>query len=187
MRIKIIQPLLFLSFLLSACSGANVPHLTPQAEPSASPVPPTARVTVVNVPDPRLTATTFLSDWQGDKYSDMYDMLTSVGQDAITRDKFIQRFVDISINLTLQKVNFEILQSITNPRSAQVAYRLTFKTAILGDLGRDNITMNLSLEKNTWKVQWDDGLIMPELKGGTGFKSNTRSPHGEISTTRMGT
>jgi penicillin-binding protein 2 len=176
MRIKIIQPLLFLSFLLSACSGANVPHLTPQAEPSASPVPPTARVTVVNVPDPRLTATTFLSDWQGDKYSDMYDMLTSVGQDAITRDKFIQRFVDISINLTLQKVNFEILQSITNPRSAQVAYRLTFKTAILGNLGRDNITMNLSLEKNAWKVQWDDGLIMPELKGGNKLQIEYKIP-----------
>jgi len=176
MRIKIIHTLLFLSFLLTACSGANTTYPTSQRDLTTTPVPPTARVTVVTVPDPRLTATTFLSDWQSEKYSDMYDLLTSVGQDAITREKFVQRFVDISVNLTLQKVNFDILQSITNPRSAQVAYRLTFKTAILGDLGRDNITMNLSLEKNTWKVQWDDGLIMPELKGGNRLQIEYKIP-----------
>jgi penicillin-binding protein 2 len=178
MRLKISFTLLILSLILSACASGTATISTPQPTPSASTpsVLPTAGVAVTSVPDPRLTATTFLTDWQAEKFSDMYDMLTGVGQDAITRDKFVQRFIDISVNLTLQKVDFEILQSITNPTSAQVAYRLTFKTAILGDLARDNITMNLSLEKKTWKVQWDDGLIMPELKGGNKLQIEYKVP-----------
>ncbi|HEX7567315.1 MAG TPA: penicillin-binding transpeptidase domain-containing protein, partial [Anaerolineaceae bacterium] len=74
-------------------------------------------------------------------------------------------FTDVAVGLTLQEVNYDILQAITNPSSDQVAYRLTYKTNLFGEMVRDNITMNLSLEKNIWKVQWDDGLIMPELRG----------------------
>jgi len=176
MRTKIIYTICILSMLLSACSSGLVTNSTPTAAPATPTVLPTSVVSVSTVPDPRLTATTFLTDWQNEKYAEMYDMLTTVGQDAITKDKFIQRFVDVSVNLTLQKVNFEILQSITNPKSAQVAYRLTFKTAVMGDLSRDNITMNLSLDKNAWKVQWDDGLIMPELKGGNYLQIEYKVP-----------
>src|SRR5450759_211004 len=165
MRIKIINGLVLLVFLLSACSGGG--GIGPTIQPTATTIPPlpTAHITVVSAPDPRAAAQEFLDDWRSDKYSQMYDLLTSVGKDAITRDKFVQRFTDVAVGLTLQEVNYDILQAITNPSSAQVAYRLTYKTNLFGEMVRDNITMNLSLEKNIWKVQWDDGLIMPELRG----------------------
>ena len=165
MRIKIINGLVLFVFLLSACSGGG--GIGPTIQPTATTIPPlpTAHITVVSAPDPRAAAQEFLDDWRSDKYSQMYDLLTSVGKDAITRDKFVQRFTDVAVGLTLQEVNYDILQAITNPSSAQVAYRLTYKTNLFGEMVRDNITMNLSLEKNIWKVQWDDGLIMPELRG----------------------
>ena len=37
--------------------------------------------------------------------------------------------------------------------------------------------MNLSLEKGDWMVQWDDGLIMPELKGGNTLALDLKVAH----------
>jgi len=176
MRIKIFSCFLFLVFLLAACTGAigATPTLAPTA--TLTPIPPTPQTTIVNAPDPRAAARAFLDDWQADKYADMYNLLTSVGKDAITVAKFTQRFADVAVGLTLQEVDYEILQAITNPTSAQVAYRLTFKTALFSQITRDNITMNLSLEKGAWKIQWDDGLIMPELHGGNYLKLDYKVP-----------
>jgi len=176
MRIKIINGLVLLVFLLSACSGGG--GTGPTIQPTATTIPPlpTARMTIVSAPDPRVAAQEFLDDWRADKYSQMYDLLTSVGKDAITLDKFVQRFTDVAVGLTLQEMNYDILQAITNPSSAQVAYRLTYTTNLFGEMTRDNITMNLSLEKNIWKVQWDDGLIMPELRGGNKLQLDYKVP-----------
>ena len=175
MRTRIIHALLLLTFALSACTGSGV---GPTVQPTATVVPtlPSARSTVISAPDPRQVAGQFLDDWKADKYTDMYTLLTSVGKDAITQDKFVQRFTDVAVGLTLQELDYEILQAITNPSSAQVAYRLTYKTNLFGDMLRDNITMNLSLEKGSWRVQWDDGLIMPELHGGNKLQLDYKVP-----------
>src|SRR5450759_1264 len=111
MRIKIINGLVLLVFLLSACSGGG--GTGPTIQPTATTIPPlpTARMTIVSAPDPRVAAQEFLDDWRADKYSQMYDLLTSVGKDAITRDKFVQRFTDVAVGLTLQEVNYDILQA----------------------------------------------------------------------------
>jgi penicillin-binding protein 2 len=46
---------------------------------------------------------------------------------------------------------------------------------MIGELKRE-ITMNLSLEGDSWKVQWDDALIMPELKGGNRLVMEKKVP-----------
>lgn len=175
MRIKILNIILLLAFALSACTSGGV---GPTVQPSATVVStlPSARSTVVTAPDPRLVARQFLDDWKADKYTDMYTLLTSVGKDAITQDQFVQRFTNVAVGLTLQELDYEILQAITNPASAQVAYRLTYKTNLFGDMSRDNMTMSLSLEKGAWRVQWDDGLIMPELHGGNKLQLDYKVP-----------
>src|SRR5512146_1677837 len=147
MRTKFINGFILFVLILTACTtGGTGPTLQPTS--TATKALPTAIVTVVSVPDPRATAQAFLADWQGDQYADMYGMLTGVGKDAITEEKFIKRYNDVAAGLTLQKVEFEITQAITTPRSAQVAYKVTFKTALMGDISRENILMNLSLENN---------------------------------------
>ena len=62
-----------------------------------------------------------------------------------------------------------------SPRSGQVAYRVNYTTAMVGNLTRE-MTMNLSLENGSWKVQWDDALIMPELKGGNRLSMDITVP-----------
>ncbi len=59
-------------------------------------------------------------------------------------------------------MEYNILSSLTNPQSAQVAFHFVYHTVLFGDLARD-MTANLILENGDWKIQWEDGLILPEL------------------------
>ena len=116
-----------------------------------------------------------MNAWKAEDYQTMYSLLTPASQDALALEKFIQRYNDAAVNMTLQKLDYEILSKLTNPSSAQVAYQVTFHTQMLGDLTRE-MTMNLSLEKGAWRVQWDDGLILPELHGGNTLAMDLKSP-----------
>ncbi len=149
----------------AAPSGTVSTTSTAAADTPTAPLP-TPQVLTTRPPDARSAAQAYLESWQAETYDGMYDMLTSVGQSAITRDDFNALYKKTAINLTLKTLDFEILSSlVNNPESAQVAYRVTFHTAMVGDITRD-ITMNLSLEGGVWRVQWDDGLIMPEMHNG---------------------
>lgn len=179
-RSSILLLILLLTTGLSACSSAGTkvaPGAGSTALPTASQRPlPTLNPTVVHAPDAESAAKTFLQAWQSEDYTAMYAMLTSVSQDALTQDKFTQRYKDAANKMTLQKLDFKILSKMTNPSSAQVAYQVTYHTKMLGDIVRDNLTMNLSLEKGDWRVQWDDGLILPELHGGNTLQMDIKSP-----------
>jgi penicillin-binding protein 2 len=164
-----------LLIFLTACGAASpAPTATPgNATPTSL---PTAHETLIKPPDAQAVAKGWLDAWAKDDYGGMYGMLTRVSQDALTRDKFTARYTDVAINLTLQKLDTQILQALVlSPKSAQVAYQVTFTTAMVGTLKRET-TMNLSLENNAWKVQWDDALIMPELKGGNKLSLDIKVP-----------
>lgn len=169
--------LLILLVLMPACS-ASLPTstLTPTPPNAPTAVLPSPSIHITPAPDPQIVAKAWLDAWAADDYVKMYALLTSVSRDALSVKKFSDRYIDVANNLTLQKLETEILQSLVlSTRSAQVAYRVTFKTAIIGELKRE-ITMNLSLEGNNWKVQWDDALIMPELKGGNRLVMEKKVP-----------
>ncbi len=61
--------------------------------------------------------------------------------------------------------DYEVLSSLVNPYSAEVAFRITYHTALVGDIQRDMVA-RFSLENGEWKLNWEDGLILPELAGG---------------------
>ena len=105
----------------------------------------------------------------------MYAMLAPANQDATPEEQFIKRYRDTAINITLQSLDFEILSALTNLSSAQAAYRVTFTTALLGEMTRE-MNMNLTLIDNTWRVMWEDGMIMPELRGGNQLALDYRVP-----------
>jgi cell division protein FtsI/penicillin-binding protein 2 len=46
-----------------------------------------------------------------------------------------------------------------------VSYRITYHTALVGDIQRD-IVARFALEDGEWKLNWDAALILPELAGG---------------------
>lgn len=178
MRFRV-RNLLFicLILLLVACAPVQPTDSVEQpvaATPSRTPPPP--RVEITRPPNAESAARAFLEAWQVEDYAAMYQMLTSVSQDALDEEKFTRRFIDVANSMTLENLSFEILSTLTNPASAQVAYRVIFHTKMLGDLQGEMTTMNLTLDKGTWRVQWDDGLIMPALRGGNRLELDLKAP-----------
>lgn len=166
---------LLLVFLLGACSRAPS-----NGDPGASVVtpdnlpPPPVRVT--GVPELRPVAEAYLNAWQAEDYQAMYDLLTPVSRDAISMEDFEALYRDVAIKLSLRELKYSVLSTFTNPTTAQVAFRVTFETALLGDITRDNVVMNLKLEKDGWQVQWDESIILPELSGGNRLHLDIKIP-----------
>ncbi len=157
------------SLFLSGCSliparKAESTTIPPTEVPSATPLPnPVAQIT--EVPPAEDTAKSFLEAWKKESYVDMYNLLTSGSRDAITYDDFLKRYTDTSTTMTLKDLNYEITSTLTDPAHSQIGYHVTFSTNAVGDFSRD-MEMNLVLDAGSWKIQWEDGMIMPELRGG---------------------
>jgi cell division protein FtsI/penicillin-binding protein 2 len=140
-----------------------------------TPTKPSPIVSITHAPDAQAAVRTFLEFWKNEDYTSMYQMLTKVSQDTINQDDFTQRYQDTRTNLSLKDLEFEILSTLTNPFTAEVAYRVTFHTFLVGDLQRDMVA-RLSLESGEWRIQWEDSMIMPELKGGNHLAMDYRIP-----------
>lgn len=153
--------LIVIALLVGACRPTVTTPVNPSAQPSLSePV-----VNVTSVPDVRGAAEAFLAAWKAEDYTGMYAMLTRLSQDAMSEEAFTQRYRDVAATMSLSGLDYAILSTLTNPTTAQVAYQVTFHTVLLGDLSREMV-MNLTLQDGAWKVQWEDGMILPELRGG---------------------
>ena len=188
-KIRLAAALLALALILSACKAAvgtstiqpnttaSGSTWTPAASPSAEAVQmPTARVYNTPAPDVREAVRAFLDAWQTENYPAMYAMLSQPSQDANPQDAFLKRYNDVAINLTLTQIEYEILSTLTNVETAQAAYRVTYHTALVGDLTRD-ISMSLTRDaSNQWRVEWEDGMILPELRGGNKLMMDYTTP-----------
>lgn len=167
-----------LLLLLAFSAGCVASPASPTAPPSPAqtsapsgptitplPAPSTPQVHTTQVPDVREAVERYLAAWANDDFSAMYAMLAPASQDATDEAAFIKRHRDVAVNTTLKTVHGEVLSLLTNPASAQAAYRVTLETNLLGEITRET-TMNLILEKGEWRVQWEEGMILPELRGG---------------------
>ena len=155
--------LFFLALLVSACTASKE---TPTATQPAAIELPTAIVQTTPAPDVQAAAKAFLEDWSNENYEAMYNQLALLSKDATSLDDFTSHLKDVATTMTLKTADFEVLQALVkNPQEAQVAYQAIYHTALVGDLTSE-ATMNMILQDGTWKVQWEDGMIMPDLKGG---------------------
>ena len=174
---KRILTLLLLTLLLGSCANTTTPE---EVEISNTTIPqisdlPTPLVETTQVPDVSASLSTFLEFWRQNDHASMYEMLTRVSKDAITLEAFDKQLVNFSVNLTLQDIEYTVLSTLIKPNSAQVSYRVSYKTTLMDSLTRE-LTANFSLEDNVWRLQWDDGLMMPELRGGNTLLLNVSSP-----------
>jgi penicillin-binding protein 2 len=177
------EPMKYKPFLLVFCIflvGCSIisPDPTKTPTPTTSPTATLGNVeyNVTPAPDSQSAAQEFLQAWQDEDYSKMYSMLTSLSQDAISETDFKSRYSEVAVNLTLKNIDFNVLSSLTNPTSSQVSYQVTFHTTLMGDITPDSMVMNLSLNNGAWQVAWDDGMIMPALKGGNVLRLDYEVP-----------
>ncbi len=166
---------LLLVLLLSACKPQTAPEvIAPTATTPAGELP-APQISVTRTPDPVSTVNAFLESWKLEDYAVMYQLLAPASRDAITQENFIERNQDAAVSMTLKSLDYEIHSALTNPRTAQVAYRVIYHTNLLDDIERD-ILMNLALDNGRWGVLWEDALILPELSGGNTLALDVKAP-----------
>ncbi|HSN94049.1 MAG TPA: NTF2-like N-terminal transpeptidase domain-containing protein, partial [Anaerolineaceae bacterium] len=158
--------LLAAMLLLGACARA-----TPTAQPTQ------AQVTEAVLPTPIVEVNskyaevdefvrTYLAAWKAEHYPDLYTMLSQETKNGLTEESFEQRHRNAYDAMTLKAMEIQQLSSIVSPGvSAQVALKIKYATNLFGNLERDSL-MDLVYEDNGWKVKWNDGMLMTELKDG---------------------
>jgi penicillin-binding protein 2 len=167
--------LLVVSLLLGACgaNGGDGPSLFPTAIPS--PGLPTPHLGLTPAPDERAAVNAYFEALKVNDLASMYAMLTRLSQETITQENFAKRYTDALNEMGAGKFDYEILSTLLSPYSAQVSVRLVYHTALVGDIQRD-VLMNLAIDNGQWRVQWEDGLILPELAGGNSLKMDYEIP-----------
>jgi penicillin-binding protein 2 len=145
--------------------------------PTNVPVLPTPIVYRTPPPeaDPQSAMKDFLDAWQKDDYAAMYPLLSQESQAGISLDDFTKRYHDSMNSLTLKEMSYEISSNKSDPETAQVNFKVTFKTHIAGDLVRE-MTADLKLENYQWRINWNDGLILPELRDGATLSLDYQVP-----------
>jgi penicillin-binding protein 2 len=114
-------------------------------------------------------AETFLSAWQAEDYPKMYATVSSLNQDAMTLNEFEEIYLDTASSLTLQTLSFDLLSAMAMEAHVEVAFRVHYITMLVGELSREMV-MTLVREDQGWRIQWERGLIFPELRDGNTFE-----------------
>ena len=170
-----LHSILILTFL-SACGSTGIGG---SIFPTDTPLPPPL-VTVESAPSVDAAMAAYLDAFKADDYNGMYAALSKVSQDSISLEDFARRNRDSLNEMSAGSFDYEVLSSLVNPYAAEVAYRVTYHTALVGDIQRDMVA-RLTLENAQWKLQWEDALILPELAGGNVLRMDYSVPsRGEI-------
>lgn len=158
---KFLPFILVLSLFLAGCKGSDV---TPSPATSISNLP-TPQIKVESGPDVELAARDFLETWKLENWPALYDKLSKLTRDAMSQEEFLKKINDANAALTVALMDYKILSKMHNPTTAQVGYSIEYSTNLFGPIG-GNTLMNLVLEDGSWQVQWEDGMILPQLNGG---------------------
>ena len=126
-------------------------------------------ISTSKVPDAEAFAELFLSEWENENYSGMYELISRVAQSEISEEDFIKRYSDFAAEYALLGLENTILSSKLNPEKGQVIFDTTYRSSIFSDMDRSH-GMELILEDNEWRVLWDEALVLPEFSGGKSLK-----------------
>ena len=161
---------LLLGLALTGCNLSSGPRT-----PEPSPVLPTPVITNVPAPDPEVAVRLFLDAWARSDLKGMYALLSPLSQDSQTEEEFVQFYDDVRQAAALASVDYQITSSLVNPREAQVSYRITLASSVVGDIVRDTY-LSLIREGGEWKVAWAPTTILPELTQGTSLYMDIITP-----------
>ncbi len=155
---------------IAACSGAPTnASATPAAFPTAA--APQGEDTLAAED----TARRFLTAWAALDYPAMYDLLTPLTQDALPFETFADRYRAIWRQGAFTGLDFEIVSSLVQPRSAQIRYRIFLQSAVVGEIVRETF-MELTRADGGWRIAWTDATILPELAEGNDLLLDVVTP-----------
>ena len=107
-------------------------------------------------------ARAFLTEWQGTRYSAMYDELTSAAKQRIGRDGFVARYSAIASEATITSLSATVGSVSLDVPLASVTFDVRFLTRALGAIHQTN-QMHLVFSGTRWQVDWYPALIFKQL------------------------
>ena len=150
-----LQRALAIVLILAACSGPA---------PTSTPVVPTL---TLEPPPPEETALAYFDAWQRADYAGMYRLLAPPAQLTINENQLASRYSQAHATATTNFVRAALRSALRDGDRVTVDYHLEWDTALFGTLAADHsLTLALDPARNTWGVEWNDGLIWPALAGG---------------------
>lgn len=162
--------------LAVGCTLSAAPQETQTPADSTPGGLPDPQTTVVSVPDVEAAARAYLDAWADGDYLAMFNMLTTLSQDAISFEAFEARYRHVATEANVYQVEYEITSKLTNPSTSQVGYRVTLHSAIVGPITGETI-MDLNLQDGAWRVVWGDHLILTDLVGGNTLSMERFTPN----------
>jgi penicillin-binding protein 2 len=136
---------------------------------------PTPQIQTTGAPDVTGTLTLYLEAMKAGDYTTMYRVLSADSHKAISAEDFAKRHSQAFDEMALKEMTYQIGSTLTNPGTADAAYSVDYKTSCVGEIKRD-LTAHFVMEAGGWKLQWDEGLILPEFTGGNRLAMEYKIP-----------
>ncbi len=157
--------IMLLAFLFLAACGNATPT-------STLPTPPAYTTPAPSVEN---AMRTYLDAYRLEDYASMYALLSQASRTVVSAEEFAKKHSEALKALSATQIEYAILSTLTNPNNSQASFSLTYQTVLFDQFTRSYVC-NLVLENGNWRIQWDDGLILPELIGGKGLKTYYNPP-----------
>lgn len=93
------------------------------------------------------------------RYEDMYDLLDSSSQEAVSQEDFVTRNQNIYEGIEASDIQLDI--SGEQDRGQPLSYSVVMNT-VAGEISYDNTTA-FEREDGEWKIVWTDAMIFPSL------------------------
>lgn len=175
--VKILFCLIGLLVSVVACSdGLPAIEDSYSAAPSITETADTTSVTATPVTDAADgTGRAFYRAWEGRDYEGMYSLLSPRSQTLVDREAFITLYQDSMETATVRAIHAQPLAARQEDAEAQMTFRVTWDTALVGTISRDH-ELNMRFEEGRWGVVWGENLILPEMEGGERLHMEYRIP-----------
>ncbi len=167
-----------LMFMMAACSTEGLPVIQDAYEEVT--VTPTPVDTPEPTPIPVLEdaggiGRAFYRAWELNDLLGMYSLLAPQSQVLVSSQDFVKRYDDAMREANVHTITAQPLSLIQEGDQAEMGVRVTWETAVFGDIIRD-YSVPLAHQDGRWGIVWDEGLILPELAGGNYLSQNIRVP-----------
>ena len=160
---------------LSGCNSDSqlTESLTPSPSPTITLPPPDVRVTPA--PDASSALNGYLDAWRANDYEKMYAMLTERSKTTIDYDSFIKKHQEFANAFALKDLQYNFDNETVTPLDGVIDFSLNLQSSVVSDLLVKN-QAQLKMEDDSWKIEWNPGLILPQMADGSYLQMDLNVP-----------
>lgn len=126
-------------------------------------------------PDAEAAVENYLALWQGEDYEGMYALLSESARQSVPFEEFQASYQEFATIGAITGLDYQIVSSLVQPSRAQVRYRLTYRSAAVGEFVRET-WLDLQRNAEDWRVDWNRRSILPELTDQVSLDLNLVTP-----------